>query len=347
MLKLRSPMRAYLLGILCASAPVWAQAGSAATEYDKKVQPFLATHCSLCHNSKVKVADLNLDGVRAASAALQERDLWDKVLYKLKNGQMPPPGRPKPAAEETRAAMRWMEQQIDRFDQVRKPDPGRVTARRLNRAEYNNTIRDLLGVNFRPADDFPVDDSGYGFDNIGDVLTMSPVLMEKYLKAADQVVRAAIVTAPAPKPTIERYEVEKLGESKRVPVDPEGEHVTAAGSLVVRHRFPADGEYEIRAALRGRGPIDAPPVNLVLIEGGRQAQVYPVEFGQGKKRGFDTRVTVRAGDSEIGAAFAMPGPLPPMTGGAAPGRDDILFVDTIEVRGPFAPAAAAEPESHK
>src|SRR5687767_510314 len=162
MLKLRSPMRAYLLGILCANAPVWAQAGSAATEYDKKVQPFLATHCALCHNSKVKIADLNLDGVRAASAALQERDLWDKVLYKLKNRQTPLPGRTQAAVERSRGGMRWMEQQIDRFDRARKPDPARVTARRLTRAEYNNTIRDLLGVNFRPADDFPVDDCGYG-----------------------------------------------------------------------------------------------------------------------------------------------------------------------------------------
>ena len=86
-----------------------------------------------------------------------------------------------------------------------KPDPGRVTARRLNRYEYNNTIRDLLAINFRPADDFPADDSGYGFDNIGDVLSLSPVLMEKYLHAAEKIARTAIVIDALPKPTLETH----------------------------------------------------------------------------------------------------------------------------------------------
>ncbi len=83
-----------------------------------------------------------------------------------------------------------------------RADPGRVTARRLNRYEYNNTVRDLLAVDFQPAADFPADDSGYGFDNIGDVLSLSPVLMEKYLAAAEKIARIAIVPAPLPKPTV-------------------------------------------------------------------------------------------------------------------------------------------------
>src|ERR1700731_873658 len=83
-----------------------------------------------------------------------------------------------------------------------KPDPGRVTARRLNRYEYNNTIHDLLAINLRPADDFPADDSGYGFDNIGDVLSLSPVLMEKYLAAAEKIAKAAIVADQLPKPSL-------------------------------------------------------------------------------------------------------------------------------------------------
>ena len=84
----------------------------------------------------------------------------------------------------------------DASTSARDADPGRVTARRLNRVEYNNTIRDLLGVSLRPADEFPVDDSGYGFDNIGDVLSLSPMLMEKYLSAARAVARAAVFGEP-------------------------------------------------------------------------------------------------------------------------------------------------------
>ena len=98
----------------------------------------------------------------------------------------------------------WIESEFDRLDRQAPIDPGRVTARRLNRAEYNNTIRDLTGVDLRPADDFPQDDSGYGFDNIGDVLSLSPGLMEKYLAAAEKVTRTALFGPEPLKPTLER-----------------------------------------------------------------------------------------------------------------------------------------------
>src|SRR6266542_2093892 len=100
---------------------------------------------------------------------------------------MPPKGLPRPDAAQQKAAVAYIQSELDRLARARKPDPGRVTAHRLNRFEYTNTIHDLLGVNFTPADDFPVDDAGYGFDNIGDVLTVSPVLMEKYLAAAEKI----------------------------------------------------------------------------------------------------------------------------------------------------------------
>src|SRR5688572_9022348 len=108
---------------------------------------------------------------------------------------MPPEKKPQPTPEERELITDWIQSEIFKCD-CDHPDPGRVTIRRLNRAEYNNTIRDLVGVNFQPADDFPPDDSGYGFDNIGDVLTLPPVLLEKYLSAADRILDSAIVTDP-------------------------------------------------------------------------------------------------------------------------------------------------------
>src|SRR5205085_5142081 len=121
-----------------------------------------------------------------------QRDRWELVLKKMKAGDMPPQPLPRPADAELRAATTWIERELDRFDSMAKPDPGRVTARRLNRAEYNYTVADLLGVDFRPADDFPQDDTGYGFDTIGDVLSLSVVQMEKYLSAAETVARTAV-----------------------------------------------------------------------------------------------------------------------------------------------------------
>ena len=103
---------------------------------------------------------------------------------------MPPKSKPQPAEEERDRLVAWIDATLARTVPIKK-DPGRVTMRRLNRAEYNNTIRDLVGVKFQPAEDFPSDDVGYGFDNIGDVLSLSPILLEKYLAAADKIVDQA------------------------------------------------------------------------------------------------------------------------------------------------------------
>src|SRR5262249_46187173 len=145
------------------------------------VKPLLARHCISCHNPELKTANLDLSVFTNASTALAERHVWELARRKIRAGEMPPAPLPRPAEDSIEAATRWMDQQIERYDASHKPDPGRITMRRLNRAEYNNTVRDLLGIDFRPADDFPIDDSGYGFDNIGDVLSVSPILIEKYL----------------------------------------------------------------------------------------------------------------------------------------------------------------------
>ena len=131
--------------------------------------------------------------MRSPKQLLKDREIWENVAAKIKSGEMPPKGLPRPKAEEISAVAGWIQREYDRIDANAAPDPGRVTARRLNRYEYNSTVRDLTGVNFRPADDFPADDSGYGFDNIGDVLSLSPVLMEKYMTAAEKIARRAIV----------------------------------------------------------------------------------------------------------------------------------------------------------
>jgi hypothetical protein len=145
-----------------------------------EVAPVLATYCMPCHDAKTARGGVNL-------AALTEGEsfVWEKVAGAVRSGNMPPPGRPRPTAAEIDLLDAWL-------DAVTvAPSPGGVTVRRLNRAEYNNTIRDLIGLDLRPADDFPADDTGHGFDNIADVLSLPPVLFEKYLVAAERVVDAA------------------------------------------------------------------------------------------------------------------------------------------------------------
>lgn len=180
-----------------AVTPQAVPAASAPDEFGKVITPFVAENCALCHNDKLKTAGLNLLGYTSTAAMLKDRAEWEKVVAKLQAGEMPPKGMPRPKPEDVKAVTSWLEDQFALADKNAKPDPGHLVAHRLNRAEYYNTIRDLLAVKFKPSSDFPADDSGYGFDNIGDVLTVSPVLTEKYLAAAEQIAVQAIPATKA------------------------------------------------------------------------------------------------------------------------------------------------------
>src|SRR5262245_24970164 len=156
-----------------------------APTYDSAVVPILRQTCAQCHNENLASGGVNLKPLERRESFSSQREQWEAVLRKLKTGEMPPPAMQKPAG--LTAMVRAIESELDRLDSNTKPDPGRVTARRLNRTEYRNTIRDLLGVEFQTNQEFPTDDSGEGFDNLADVLTISPLLAEKYLGAAERI----------------------------------------------------------------------------------------------------------------------------------------------------------------
>src|SRR6187200_3353366 len=124
---------------------------------------------------------------------------------------MPPEGKPKPELAEVDAVLKSIRGLFHEYDRTAKLNVGRVTIRRLNRTEYNNTVRDLIGVDFKPAEDFPADDVGYGFDNIGDVLSVSPLLLEKYLSAAEAILDQAIVIADPPNLTKQTFDTVRTG----------------------------------------------------------------------------------------------------------------------------------------
>jgi hypothetical protein len=160
-------------------------------DFAKQIAPFLTKYCTSCHAGTKPKGDLALDGFKDLAAALKKPDVWEGVAERMRSKEMPPPKKPQPADGERNMVLAWIESIRPKTACTLNQDPGRPTLRRLNRVEYNNTIRDLMGVDFHPADDFPADDVGYGFDNIGDVLSMPPILMEKYLTAAEKIVAAA------------------------------------------------------------------------------------------------------------------------------------------------------------
>lgn len=166
--------------------------------------PFLKQHCLACHSGPKPEAELSLAEFRDDASLLKNHKLWDNVIGMVETGGMPPEDRPQPTAEQREAFLRAVRGVFERAAREAKPDPGRVTMRRMNRTEYRNTIHDLVGVDFDPTEDFPSDDIGHGFDNIGDVLTMSPVLMERYLAAAEAVMQRAFQGPPDKQPARER-----------------------------------------------------------------------------------------------------------------------------------------------
>src|SRR5204862_1754621 len=175
------------VGYAFAAAPV---------SYERDITPLFQKYCYECHGDGMHKADLALDGFTTAADVQRGRKQFEAVLRQVTRHEMPPADASAfPTEAERETVAQFIERELYQLDPAH-PDPGRVTLRRLNRAEYNNAIRDLVGVDFAPAKDFPPDDSGYGFDNIGDVLSLPPLLMEKYLAAADKVLDQAIVTEP-------------------------------------------------------------------------------------------------------------------------------------------------------
>src|SRR5713226_982628 len=168
-----------------------ADAGGKTGSFSQQMAPLLAKYCVTCHGGAKPKARLAFDAFKDDASALKDPEVWEKVGKKLRAGEMPPEKRPRPTKPEVQQIVSWIDTKLAQLNAKNTKDPGRVTLRRLNRVEYNNTIRDLVGIDFHPADDFPSDDVGYGFDNIGDVLSMAPILMEKYVDAAERIVDKA------------------------------------------------------------------------------------------------------------------------------------------------------------
>jgi mono/diheme cytochrome c family protein len=264
--------------------------------------------CSECHTSPDPEGGFDLEKYRNVASLAADRDQWELVLYRLKAREMPPADVDRPE-EEISKLVHFLEAEFARADAALKPDPGRVTARRLNRAEYTNTIRDLLAVDFRADKNFPTDDSGEGFDNIGDVLTVSPVLMEKYLSAAARIAQRAVAAEPLPKPIEVEYSL-RFKNLRRL--DPSNVEAT--------HRLDFDADYELRIGLPGErpatkdpakadAPVDAKPVTMGIWLDGKLIKTIPVETKPSGLVYFNpyseekVRVTLPEGDHSLRLGF--------------------------------------------
>lgn len=257
------------LGAIAAGAVLWMlfpAAGQTPQDFDSSVSPVLTGTCAQCHNERVASGGLDVTRLGSRESIASHRDDWEKILRRVRAGEMPPPAVTKLSEAAATGFINGVQSELARADARNAPDPGRVTARRLNRNEYSNTIRDLLGVDFRAERYFPTDDSGDGFDNIGEVLTVSTVLMERYMSAAERIARWAISTEVPPKPLVDEYH---LRDRKIRRVD--------ASTIEALHRVEYAGEYTVRFGLPGERAANAKPVTLNLWIDGQLLQSKQIE----------------------------------------------------------------------
>ena len=200
---------------------------------------FLRQYCITCHNDKLKSGELTLEQMDLAHPA-RSAEVWEKVIRKLRVGMMPPQGSPQPAADARAGVVSWLETALDRAA-AEKPDPGRPLAHRLNRTEYANAIHDLLALDVDASSLLPPDDAAYGFDNVADVLGVSPVLLERYVSSAGKI-SALAVGDPHTAPGSETFRV-RQDASQDVHI--EGLPLGTVGGILIKTTLPLDGEYVI------------------------------------------------------------------------------------------------------
>jgi hypothetical protein len=186
---------------------------SAAARFHEQIEPILETYCYNCHGYGSHDGGHAFDEYKSDKELVGDIKLWHAVLKNVRSGVMPPPDEEKPTADERKQLFDWIERDVFKANSA-DPDPGRVTLRRLNRVEYRNTIRDLTGVDYDTTSEFPPDDSGYGFDDIGAAMSISPLLMEKYLNAARAIIAQAVPTTPP-----DRKDKEAIAAYRQVFVD--------------------------------------------------------------------------------------------------------------------------------
>ena len=275
----------------------------------------ITTYCVSCHNARAKTGGLVLEGLSVADLAAHP-DIGEKVIRKLRAGMMPPPGMPTPPDDERRAMVADLETLLDRAAQG-SPHPGRPLVHRLNRAEYANAIRDLLSLEIDPAPLLPADDSSAGFDNIADVLGLSPVLLESYLSAAGRISALAIGDPKTP-PMGEVYRVRQDASQNR---HVEGLPLGTVGGFVINRNIPLDGEYIFQVKLfrtnlgtmRGLEfphqleiSVDGQRVHLASFGGDadvRASSDNPTLTGDDVDERFTVRVPLKAGPHAIAVAF--------------------------------------------
>ena len=345
--------------MVVSASPAWAQTSSQTALLDQ--------YCVTCHSEKLRTGGLSLQGANLADIP-KGAETWEKVIRKLRVGSMPPQGMPRPDKATLDGFTTFLETALDR-SYTAKPNPGHATMHRLNRTEYANAIRDLLALDIDSTALLPPDDESSGFDNIADVLRVSPSLMERYLSASWNISRLAMGNLKIA-PTTATYRVRPdLSQDQHIDGLPFG----TRGGILVHHTFPVDGEYIIKVRLwrntfdllRGMEDphqieisLDGERVRLVTV-GGREDFIKmaenPGSFGADLDQRLTIRMPVKAGSRAVSAATILR---------SQAQKDDLIkpfmrttidglditgdpSVDRLNIEGPFNQTSAGDTASRR
>ena len=321
-------------------------------EFKRDIFPIMNDVCFGCHGNKRAKAELNLEAFAANPEFFKDGRTWERVSEMLRHREMPPENKKQPTEDQRILLTEFIDKELAKFD-CSNPNvpvnPGRVTLRRLNRNEYNNTIRDLFGVDYQPAADFPNDEVGYGFDNIGDVLSMSPILMEKYLRAAEEITAQAIRTDIPPYPPEDTIRTKKWGtRSDDGAVRIENDSLWGLwreGSIDIRYPFRTDGEYQLQITAYATLAGPEPPKMQVTLNG-KPVKTFEVKETDEAPKTFVVNLKPGKGNHRISVAYLNnyvnnDSPDPALRG------DRNLFVRGTKMVGPLDAPQPKLPESHR
>jgi PAS domain-containing protein len=314
-------------------------------EYEANIVPILKARCFKCHGDGASEGSLVLDQFTNNAMAQQKPEVWWNVLKNVRAGVMPPPEEPRLTAQERDLLMRWIKFSAFRID-PKEIDPGPNVARRLNRSEYGNTVSDLMGINFDATLIFPPDDSGFGFDNVGDALSFSPLLMEKYLRAAQSIVEQAVPKATWIAPS-QKTSGSEFRDSEK---NRDGNSVSGKEPFLLRKTFniKAAGLYLIRNEVRLHGSFEFDPARYTVVFCINGQERTRNEFGWDENKLVKSELTeeLTSGDHEL--SFELIPIKPDAAVEESSNKDSFVRfeIDTVRIEGPQGAVGTEHPRGY-
>ena len=317
--------------------------GDYAQAFTTGVRPLLEKYCFSCHGPDEQNEEVRVDLVTGGITIRENRQMWERVFQMVKFGSMPPEDESQPSPEERKQIISWLDQALNFLDCDQRYDPGRVTVRRLNRLEYHNSIRDLFGVALDPTKDFPSDDVGEGFDNIGDVLSLPPLLFEKYMDAAEDVSRSVIVAvnrADPKKQTVLAQQLALAGGKLA------GDTIFMTSKATATATFQANttGKYQVIVTAGAQQAGDE-VARLDISVDNKKAGVLEIPASHRKMEEYMLEVMVAKGEHRISATFSNDYYKPDDPDPA--NRDRNMYIRSLGWRGPTRVDAGELPPSHR